>query len=137
MLNYQITKLNKLDINLVTQFFAEIEFGMLSKNCKNYGICKIHYVDSLKFPTKRAKNDKSAVALVSMSKDNKLECIFFKPSLSKKAIGTYFAKPYFLMEEDFKLILPEPLKVEQKIEYTIKKGHYYISSTIGSYIVNC
>ena len=100
-----------------TQFLAEVVFGRPSKDCTNFGICRIDYFGS---PTKNCNcKNADAQAIVSIFEQDYIELDFLKASLSKAVYQKFFAKKTFLIEEDY---LQET--AEQRIY--IAKGLYPI-----------
>ncbi len=118
------------------QIWANIEFGMLSANCKNFGICKIHlnsFITKPDFEKKRCQCNNSFSAIF-LSKKGELEMLFMKAFMSKKVIKKYFSTKFFQIDEAFQV----PTDISDLVDIsaiTIKKGYYPITETEGFYIV--
>lgn len=116
-------------------FFASVEFGVLSKNCEGFGICRI---DSEKqngtFSTK-----KRCASCSYRSKINYLNCTNLtielqKGDIKKRSSDKYFSTGYFILEEDFETsFFIDQLQVEKLIK--IKKGGYPILESDSSYLI--
>jgi len=123
--------------NIISQFITEVEFGAPSKDCRNFGICRIHVISkstSIKEYNLKSCKCNHACALISFTNHQNIEMIFFKNSLSSKSIHKFFHEKYFKVEEDFYF----NSSVQPKHSFSdckIKKGAYPIIETIGSYIV--
>jgi len=91
----KINKGNKIK----AQFLAAVVFGRPSKDCINFGICRI---DSFAYPvSNRACKSADAQAVVTIFEQDYVELDFLKASLNKVAYQKFFTKKTFLIEEDF------------------------------------
>lgn len=129
--NYKVYK--KKHSKIIAHFFAEVEFGVLSKNCKNYGICRIHSIDSFSVKKKKCACN-SAFALIECFKHNSFKITFFKSSISSITYKKYFSNNYFKIQEryQFEFTLEH---TEKTTHYVINKGEYHILERFDSYIL--
>ena len=102
------------------QFLAEVQFGMPSKNCANYGICRLvplgtNPIEDLCTLCKKIK----CLGIITVFKHKHIEMDFLKKDISAALYKKYFAKKTFLIQEDF--LYQEPL-----CEIAITKGNYPI-----------
>ena len=74
----------------LTQYFAEVEFGVLGRDCKNYGICRIKYLNS-PHPIRQKKRCCSGIAQIGQLESGGVELKFLRSSLTKKTIQKYFS----------------------------------------------
>jgi len=120
--------------NRKIEFWGEVEFGIPSKDCKNYGICRISKLNNITTNfKKKACNCQHAVAKIIYWDSYVLQMQFDKSSISATAKRKYFAETYFKIEEEYPLIIPTENKHTNPICYTIQKGAYPISKTSSHY----
>lgn len=114
----------KLPVRKV-EFMAGIEFGMLSKGCKNYGICRIQVVNKMALLNTNKKFEKfEAIALVHVTPDQKVEMFFLEKTMDEKIRKLYFGRTNFIIGEDVLISPPKKCKNEQPPIGIIKKGAY-------------
>jgi hypothetical protein len=102
------------------QLLAEVEFGMPSKKCNNFGICRI-------IPTRldgrfKHSQDRKSKAVTTIFYQNYVELDFLKQSLSQKTYDLFFSGKSFLVKECFEFIAPG----EEGLSFLIPKGEYDI-----------
>ncbi len=103
-----------------TQFFAELEFGMPSKKCKNFGICNLNPIRWENQTDHQQKGD--ALAIVTVFRNNYVELDFLRTSLSPAIYQKFLAQGEFLVEEDFHFTR----SIEKDFHFTVRKGRYRI-----------
>ena len=85
------------------QLLVDVEFGVPSRQCVNYGICRIELAGA---PPRR-KNGKckqcSGWALASAPENSLLELAFLPDSISPQTRQQHFGRGYFLIEEAYAL----------------------------------
>ncbi len=83
-----------------TQILAEVVYGLISRNCKGMGICKINPVDS---PDYQASNTPCGVSLAYLQVLNSstIRFEFLKDSITPEQYALRFAGGYFCLEEAF------------------------------------
>jgi len=121
------------NISKVRQLVAEIVFGMPSKSCKNYGICRI--INNSVIPGSGnaiSKNspcvDNAATAILTLLDDNKIELHCLVSTIKTKTTKKYFQSKYFLVQEDYHLS-PKVCQLLDVDQLSIKKGQYKIKQT--------
>lgn len=113
----QANDLNLKYPKIKNQFLAEVEFGMPSKECRNFGICRITPIRGVVSPER-----KRSQAIITLLNNNHLEMDFLKAFLSKKNYEKFLAKKKFLVEEDYHYSANE----DQHLNFRILKGEYFI-----------
>lgn len=110
----------KYRLRIKTQFLATVEFGVLSKNCRNYGICRVQPISALN-GVKRG----DVVGIITVYDRCHLEIGFLKKYLGRINYNKYFSKNYFLIQEDYRFT-EEELGV---CPFTIPRGVYAIEES--------
>lgn len=103
-----------------TQFLAELEFGMPSKKCQNFGICNINPIRWENLADYEQKGD--TLAIVTLFLSNYVEVDFLRSSLSPETYQKFLAKGEFLIQEDYHF----NQSTEKDFHFTVKKGSYRI-----------
>jgi len=103
------------------QMIVDVEFGMPSKSCKKYGICRVHV---LKAFTPRL--DK-ATAVVSIFDNGDVSFDFFKTSISYQKYKKYFASGIFKVKECFTFNNIN----DSSYNFKIVAGEYFIIKSEG------
>lgn len=102
-----------------------IEFGTPSKECANFGICRVQMLNKgfeLKPPD---TCDCKGIGYIDKIENGLLKIIFPKIYLSQKAAGKHFGNGHFQIDEQF--VLPQFLKEKLKLETAfISSGNYPI-----------
>jgi len=102
------------------QFLAEVQFGMPSKKCANYGICRV-----VPLGTETRENlgtvceKRKCLGIITIFNQKHIEMDFLKKDISVALYRKYFEKGTFLVQEDF--LYEEPL-----YKISISKGDYPI-----------
>lgn len=123
---------------LVAQIAVEVKFGMVSRNCDNYGVCHVDITTELL----RDKNLKTScclrktTAMMSVNRNGNIELAFPKSAMKEETENMFFSQPIFRVEEDFELSNELTKQFELKNRPKILRGNYRISSTIGFYLVS-
>ena len=114
-----------------SQFLAEVEFGMPSKQCRNFGICRIMPLgeeDRLKdFDCSKA------VAIVTVFDQSTIELDFLRCTVSSIDYEIFFSKGRFLVEEEYRYTA-EGL---ENRHFNVQKGQYLISENNSLIKVLC
>ena len=106
-------------IAIKAQFVAEVEFGIPSKNCKNFGICRIHPIGSTQ---NLCTCSHSGVFAVITVYSDYAELDFLRHSISPESYSKYFSSGKFLVQEDFEYSEME----NERTHFSICKGEYYV-----------
>ncbi|HMQ59998.1 MAG TPA: hypothetical protein PKE06_04975 [Flavilitoribacter sp.] len=103
------------------QILAEVEFGVVSKKCRNFGICRITpaKLDDLGSATTQ---DRKSTAIATVFCKNHVEMDFLKHSITSSTYDRYFSCKRFLVDEDFEYSLPQ----SKSVDFSIQKGEYDI-----------
>jgi len=118
----------------VIRFYANVEFGMPSKNCANFGICRIHPVNHVNTPKKNCCKSKTFSAKISYYHSSKIEMSFEINKIGASCREKYFSSKYFRVEEEYNVTL-QVNQDENKIDVEIKEGNYLIIRTKKEYRV--
>ena len=112
------------------QFVAEVELGVPSKKCKNFGICRI-------FPRSRfliqeeqdasiqlddCPHKKLLEGVVTVLQNDQVEICFLRNFIDELTLHNHFGSGKFKVEEDFHFSKAGTTKVN----FVIKKGVYKI-----------
>ncbi len=122
--------------NNTFQMFMDVEFGVLSKDCRNYGICRIEEQGTigLNDANNKFRKKKGGTSIITIDSNKGIEMAFPKSNLEAKTAQKYFDKKEFLVEEDF-IYSSETNPSGRSLVFKIKKGKYPIIETLGFYIV--
>ena len=100
-----------------TQFLAEVVFGRPSKDCVNFGICRI---ESLGAPPKNCNcKDQCSQGIVSIFNERYVEVDFLKSTVNDTTYQQFFANKRFIVEEEF-------LHKKEDCSFYIGVGNYPI-----------
>lgn len=119
-------------LSKVRQIIAEIVFGMPSKDCKNYGICRVISNSVIPRSANVCKDgtciNYTATSILTLLDNEKIELHCLRSTLSPETINKHFNNKYFLVQEDYHLStdICQELDVDQ---LSIKKGKYKIKRT--------
>jgi len=100
-----------------TQFLAEVVFGRPSKECVNFGICRIEALGEL--PKDCSCKSQCAQGIVSIFNPTHIEIDFLKSTINTTTYQQYFADKRFIIEEEF-------LHKEENCSFYIGVGNYPI-----------
>ena len=93
---------------------GHVEFGVLSKNCRNFGICKIIPMNG------NGDNPLERItAIVTVFDKKTVELIFLKNTITKESYDTYFSRGKFLVQEDY-------VFSGNNSSFKIKRGEYQV-----------
>lgn len=123
------------------QFMAGIELGVLSKNCKNFGICRITPISQVRAVRPVEKKRKgcncqcrhSCKGIVTLLDNELVEIHFLRSSIGRASFKKYFLSGHFLIEEDFFYID----EIEAAVQFGIAKGAYPVQLVDGLVKVTC
>jgi len=120
----------------VLHFFAAVEFGVLSKNCKNYGICRLNPTGKRIQKVKKKNGCCSTGHSVHITyhSERQLEMVFQKSDLREKCRKKYFGTGYFKVDEDFSTLF-ELVGCHEKLLMSIVVGKYPVMEKENSYTV--
>ncbi len=110
------------------KFYASVEFGVLGKNCKNHGICRLNpLAETITTDIRRTTHCTAGyLALVRYWQDQRLDLEFLTTVLDAHCLKKYFSSDLFLVQEDFQTSFFR-LRRDKKYWISIKKGKYPIS----------
>ena len=86
-----------------SQLLIEVEFGVPSRQCVNYGICRIELAQGPGRPKSSGCKQCGGLALAFTPEEGLLELAFLRSSLSEQTQRQHFGKGFFLIEEAFPL----------------------------------
>ncbi len=110
-------------LSINTQFVAEVEFGMPSKKCNNYGICRINPIGQDKKACTCSKQD--IFAVVTVFGANYTEVEFLRSSISDEHYDKFFSKGKFKVIEEY----PFTAMDNKEHHFKIATGEYYVIET--------
>ena len=87
----------------LSQLLVEVEFGVPSRQCVNYGICRIEIARGQGRPKSSGCIGCGGLALASAPEDDLLQLAFFCSSLGERARRQHFGQGFFLVEEAYPL----------------------------------
>lgn len=132
----QFNSISKPTTSIKIQVLAEIEFGVPSKKCRNFGICRINLLRKKDIehtiPFNRnghCKTDRVG-GVITLLENGNTEISFLKYDIRKYNKQKYFVSNKFLIQEDTFLLIQDHPRIEMKIkkgEYPIKKTETFIS----------
>ena len=114
----QANHLNLKCPKIKTQFLAAIEFGMPSKECRNFGICRINPIRGVAFSEKKKRR-----AIVTLLDNDHLEMNFLKASIPTEDYQKFLSNKKFLVEEAYTFNNQE----DQTLSFKILPGRYFIN----------
>lgn len=118
------------------EFMAGIEFGMLSKGCKNFGICRIQIINKKEILISNNKfHNIEAMALIHIGPKGKVEIFFLHKGMDKKIQQLYFSKKNFIIGEDVIINAPALCPKERSRKGFINKGAYPLEERPWGYWV--
>lgn len=85
------------------RLLVEVEFGVPSRQCVNYGICRIEIARARGRPKNSGCRQCGGLALASVPEPGQLELAFLPASLSEKTRQQHFGQGHFLVEEAYPL----------------------------------
>ena len=118
----------------VIQFIADVEFGMPSKKCANFGICRINPVNQVNPSRKNCCEAKTFSAEINYYHSSRLEMSFEINEIGTTCKEKYFSTKYFKVEEGFQTTL-QLEKYSSTKSIIIKKGNYEIIKTDKHYCI--
>ena len=108
------------------QFFAGIELGVPSKDCRNFGICRITPVGELESPADRLGKRcgcNQCKGVITVLENNDVEISFLRKTITASDYNKYFVSGYFLVDEDHSF----PGENGEPDQIQIQKGKYPVS----------
>lgn len=87
---------------IIQELIVSVQFGMPSKNCRNFGICRIEKFDSVQKIEDQiiAPKERVGLAILTVYKDWYLTFKFLKIGITEDTIKKFFIDKTFLIEED-------------------------------------
>lgn len=104
---------------------ADIEIGVTSKRCRNFGICHINPAPQFDGTVPQMR-DRKALAIVTVFHAKHVELDFLKKSMTTQTYLQFFSANHFLVEEDFTYA-----STDSELFFTIHKGEYEIQESRG------
>lgn len=123
----------------ITQL-ATVTLGMPSKDCRNFGICRIERFQPSGLFMPYAKPEpltgNRGIAYILFKNKMELDFAFIAESLSEATIQKYFSRPVFWIMETVCFSLPTD---DESLSYNIEipVGKYAIEKNDWAYIVKC
>lgn len=117
--------------DIKSQFIAEVEFGMPSKQCRNFGICRITPIGGEK-PLQDFSNSQ-AVAIVTIFDQHIIELDFLRCTINATDYRMFFSKGSFLVEEDY----DHSKRSGTPNQFTVLKGQYMVDENNSLIKVVC
>ena len=74
------------------KMLTQVVFGMVSKKCRNFGICEVKKINSQSMPTEPKK--KKAICQIELINDRQIKFSFDLNSLTEEGRAKYFGKVY-------------------------------------------
>ena len=119
------------------QYMGHIEFGMLSKKCKNFGICRIEPLDKMLFNKNKKFEKVKTLALVRVFSGRGVDIYFLNKGMAEKIKKNYFSNANFLIGEDVNFLAECSCSNQKSTrEGFIKKGIYHIEKRPWGYFVS-
>ena len=113
---------------LETPILVEVVYGLISRDCKGMGICKISAVTS-NTPQRSNSLCGSSLAYLKKVKDNVLRFDFLRETISEEQFTLRFSSGVFYMEEPF--CFSSELSELLGLEFVcIAEGEYLLSYTV-------
>jgi len=115
--------------DMIREVKAEIIFGMPSKDCDNYGICKISRSHegpsrSLNSNCTRCQTYKASATLL-LNDNNELEMRCLADTISEETMTKHFSKDEFYILEDY-YCTDDICKALQTNELVLREGKYTV-----------
>lgn len=108
------------EIKAQLEFFADVEFGNpKTKDCRNFGICRIHALVKTKYNNKRSCKKCSTITKITVFNRHHVSMDFLRSNIQSCTYKKYFATNTFRIEEAY--------------TYTSEKEEHNFKITKGSY----
>ncbi|MEM6320175.1 MAG: hypothetical protein AAF960_21065, partial [Bacteroidota bacterium] len=103
-------------------FLAEVEFGNpKTKDCRNFGICRIHAIGKTKYNNKESCQGCTTIAKITVFNRHHVAMDFLQSHLPAHVYQKYFSTNAFLVNEDYQYT-----SEDGTLNFTIPKGRYPI-----------
>ncbi len=110
------------------QFIADVEFGVPSKKCRNFGICRINPIKNSNSLSSQeidakcggCKKNKAVESVISILNNDVVEISFLRFYINELDHYDHFNTGRFIVEEDFDFLM----EGKSIISFKIKKGLY-------------
>ncbi|WP_373550569.1 hypothetical protein [Haliscomenobacter sp.] len=106
------------------KILAEVVYGLISRNCKGMGICKINAVNAPDYPASSTPCGAS-LAYLQVLNPSTIRFEFLKHSITPEQYTLRFASGYFCLEEAF-CFSDQFLMALGTSDVTIAEGNYLI-----------
>lgn len=122
----------------VQQVLVNVVLGRESKDCENYGVCRVDYPNQpithrYQADTRTGTCNK-ALAVLSMLPSGTFELAFIKAAMSDACRKKYFSESYFRVEENFSL--PQHILADLEVpKVAVTKGAYPMKNSLGFYLI--
>jgi hypothetical protein len=125
--------LKRVNFSGVTPILVEVVYGLVSRDCRGMGICKLNAVESKDAPRENSACGSSLAYLEVHADGQKVSLNFLKETISAPQIEMRFGNGHFELAELFEA--PQPLAQRCGREaISLAAGKYPISHT-DQYIV--
>lgn len=107
---------------------AGIEFGVPSKDCKNFGLCKLEIIDQIIRSNGATYKTPAALALILIKGEeiNKaVDFFFLKQGMNPEKEEKHFGDGIFILEEDFKFSTKSPCVSSSEAKIITLKAAVY------------
>lgn len=85
-----------------SSILTDVRFGMISKNCRNFGICEVRKVNNRQSRVGRGK--KKMLCTIEVMNRSKLRFSFESNSITTEGSDKYFGRHYFEMGEAYTIV---------------------------------
>lgn len=124
MSQYQNINIRKVP-EVKIQFLAEVQLGIQSNNCRNFGICNISPI-GYEGP-KRCCGGKSVIAVTTIFNNNRMDLDFLSSSIPLPVYWKTFSTEKFLVQEKYQFYYDR----EMELKVDITPGTYKIEERAG------
>jgi len=109
-------------IETQTTFFADVEFGNpKTKDCRNFGICRIHALGKTKYNNKKSYQKCATIAKITVFNRHHVAMDFLPNNIHAHVYQKYFSTNTFTVDEDY--------------TYTSEKREHNFKISKGSYAI--
>jgi hypothetical protein len=122
----------------VQQTIVSVVLGQESKDCDNYGVCRVDYPSHQVFRHLKQADARAccnnSLAVLSVTPKGEFELAFAKASMTPACMARFFSTDHFRVDEAF--CLPDFLIKDLAVPLIIiEKGAYPLQETTGFFIV--
>lgn len=130
------SKLSVPEKSVLKQIIVNVTLGQHSKDCENFGVCKVDYASDVRFNDllNTLSECNNGIAILSLDKEKGLDLAFLKTTIRDCCAERFFSEPFFKVQETFHFS-DDITKCLQVSSLKIEEGLYPIQSSSGFYIV--